>query len=70
VRGLDPADPSELGEIVASRESPSMIAFRHRSHHFVKPLVVDQETVLSLVTGAASRYLTFPGGRSQSIDFS
>jgi len=30
VRGVEPADPSELGEIVASRESPSMIAFRHR----------------------------------------
>ena len=29
-RGLEPADPSELGEIVASRESPSMIAFRLR----------------------------------------
>jgi hypothetical protein len=30
VRGLEPADPSELGEIVAGRESPSMIAFRLR----------------------------------------
>jgi hypothetical protein len=30
VRGLEPADPSELGDIVASRESPSMIAFRLR----------------------------------------
>ena len=29
-RGLEPADPSELGEPVAGRESPSMIAFRHR----------------------------------------
>jgi hypothetical protein len=29
-RGLEPADPSELGEIVAGRESPSMIAFRLR----------------------------------------
>lgn len=29
-RGLDPADPSELGEIVTGRESPSMIAFRMR----------------------------------------
>jgi len=27
-RGLEPADPSELGEVVASRESPSMMAFR------------------------------------------
>ena len=26
--GLDPADPSELGEIVAGRESPSMVAYR------------------------------------------
>jgi hypothetical protein len=30
VRGLEPADPSELGEIVAGRESPSMMAFRLR----------------------------------------
>jgi hypothetical protein len=29
-RGLEPADPSELGDIVAARESPSMIAFRLR----------------------------------------
>src|SRR5262245_36231613 len=29
-RGIEPADPSELGEIVAGRESPSMIAFRLR----------------------------------------
>jgi hypothetical protein len=30
VRGLEPADPSELGDVVADRDSPSMIAFRHR----------------------------------------
>ena len=29
-RGLERADPSDLGDPVASRESPSMIAFRHR----------------------------------------
>lgn len=29
-RGLEPADPTELGEFVAGRESPSMIAFRLR----------------------------------------
>jgi hypothetical protein len=29
-RGLDPADPADLGEIVAGRESPSMIAYRLR----------------------------------------
>jgi len=28
--GLEPADPTELGEIVAGRESPSMIGFRLR----------------------------------------
>lgn len=27
-RGLDPTDPSELGDIVAGKESPSMLAFR------------------------------------------
>ena len=30
VRGLDPADPSELGEPVSGRESPSIVAFRFR----------------------------------------
>ena len=30
-RGLEPADPSDLGEIVAGRESPSMVAYRVRS---------------------------------------
>jgi hypothetical protein len=29
-RGLDPADPGDLGEIVAGRESPSMVAYRWR----------------------------------------
>lgn len=29
-RGLEPADPMELGDLVANRESPSMIAFRLR----------------------------------------
>ena len=29
-RGLEPADPSELGDVVSGRDSPSMIAFRLR----------------------------------------
>ena len=29
-RGLEPADPSELGDVITARESPSMIAFRLR----------------------------------------
>jgi hypothetical protein len=29
-RGLDPADPSDLGDSLASRATPSMIAFRYR----------------------------------------
>src|SRR5207248_4100934 len=29
-RGLEPADPSDLGDIVAGHESPSMAAFRFR----------------------------------------
>ena len=29
-RGLEPTDPSELGDLVSSRQSPSMIAFRLR----------------------------------------
>jgi hypothetical protein len=30
-RGLDPADPSDLGDGLASRATPSMIAFRYRA---------------------------------------
>lgn len=29
-RGMEPADPSDLGDFVASRESPSLVAFRLR----------------------------------------
>ena len=29
-RGLEPADPSELGDVITGRESPSMIAYRLR----------------------------------------
>jgi hypothetical protein len=29
-RGLEPADPSELGDVINGRESPSMVAFRFR----------------------------------------
>src|SRR5262245_54439730 len=28
--GFEPADPAELGDFIAGRESPSMMAFRHR----------------------------------------
>ena len=30
-RGLEAADPSDLGDVIAGRESPSMIAFRYRA---------------------------------------
>lgn len=30
-RGLEPADPSDLGELLRGRESPSMVAFRYRA---------------------------------------
>jgi hypothetical protein len=42
-RGFEPADPSELGDLVAGRESPSMIAFRHR------PLAGTDARALSVV---------------------
>jgi hypothetical protein len=29
-RGLDPADPTDLGEVVAGRDAPSLVAFRFR----------------------------------------
>jgi hypothetical protein len=41
-QNLDPADPSELGDIVAGRESPSMLAFR------MKPLEGTQPRSLSV----------------------
>jgi hypothetical protein len=41
-RGLDPADPSELGDIVAGRESPSMLAFT------LKPLAGDEPRSLTV----------------------
>ncbi len=31
-RGLDPADPSDLGEALAGRDSPALVAFRYRAH--------------------------------------
>ena len=46
-RGFDPADPSELGDLVAGRESPSMIAFRH------KPLAGTDDRSLTV---AVARY--------------
>jgi hypothetical protein len=42
VSNLDPADPSELGDIVAGRESPSMLAFR------MKPLSGTEPRSLSI----------------------
>jgi len=41
-RGLDPADPSELGDVVAGRESPSMLAFR------LKPLAGSEPRSLAV----------------------
>ena len=31
-RGLDPADPSDLGDALAGRDSPALVAFRYRAH--------------------------------------
>jgi hypothetical protein len=36
-RGMEPADPSELGEMAARSESPSMIAFRFRPQAGTEP---------------------------------
>jgi hypothetical protein len=36
-RGMEPGDPSELGEIVAGRESPSMMAYRFRPQRGSEP---------------------------------
>jgi hypothetical protein len=43
VRGLDPADPSDLGEPLRGRDSPSLMAFRYRPQDggAARSLVVD-----------------------------
>ena len=41
-RGLEPAPPSELGDVIASRESPSMIAFRLRPLGGTEPRGLDR----------------------------
>jgi len=71
VRGLDPADPTELGDLVANRESPSMVAFRHRSVPGSEPraLTVDvvrytpQAVAVANVEEARYRALVTDDGR-------
>jgi len=41
-RGLDPTDPGDVGEIVAGRESPSMVAYR------LRPLAGDEPRSLTV----------------------
>jgi hypothetical protein len=36
-RGLDPANPSDLGTALRGRESPSLVAFRYRPQHGASP---------------------------------
>ena len=54
-RGLEPADPSELGEIVAGRESPSMIAFRLRPMAGTEPRSLDGHGRALHAAGGARR---------------
>ena len=71
VRGLEPADPSELGDVVADRDSPSMIGFRHRPIAGADPrsLTVDivrytpQAVVIANVEEARYRALVSEDGR-------
>jgi hypothetical protein len=71
VRGLEPADPSELGDVVADRDSPSMIGFRHRPIAGAEPrsLTVDvvrytpQAVVIANVEEARYRALVSEDGR-------
>lgn len=71
VRGLERADPSELGDLVTSRTSPSMVAFRHRSMPGSEPrtLSVDvvrytpQAVVVANVEEARYRALATEDGR-------
>ncbi len=70
-RGLEPADPTELGEIVAGRESPSMIAFRLRplAGHEARSLAVNvvrytpQAVLIANVEEARYRALASEDGR-------
>jgi hypothetical protein len=70
-RGLDPADPSELGDIASGRESPSMIAFRLRNMAGADPrgLTVDvvrytpQAVLIANVEEARYRALAAEDGR-------
>ena len=48
-RGLDPADPADLGDILEGRESPSMVAFGF------KPLAGDAPRTLTVGVSRYSR---------------
>jgi hypothetical protein len=69
--GLERIDPSELGEIVANRETPSMIAFRHRpiGGGDARALTVDvvrytpQAVVIANIEEARYRALASEDGR-------
>lgn len=43
--GLEPADPSDLGEMVSSRESPSLAAFKFRSTNATSPRALSVNVV-------------------------
>lgn len=70
-RGLEPADPSELGDVIAGRESPSMVAFRLRPLAGTDPrgLTVDvvrytpQAVLVANVEEARYRILATADGR-------
>ncbi|MGH9148607.1 MAG: hypothetical protein ACRD1Q_17990 [Vicinamibacterales bacterium] len=70
-RGLEPTDPSEIGDIVANRESPSMIAFRLKplAGHEPRSLTVDvvrytpQAVLIANVEEARYRALATEDGR-------
>jgi hypothetical protein len=71
VRGMERTDPSELGDVVANRESPSMIAFRHRpiAGSEARTLAVDvvrytpQAVIVANVEEARYRALASEDGR-------
>ena len=70
-RGLDTADPTDLGDIVSGRESPSMIAFRLRPQPGTEPrsLTVDvvrytpQAVLVANIEEARYRALATEDGR-------
>ena len=71
-RGLDPTDPSELGDLLAGRTSPAIVAFRYRGDQAGTPRALalmltryaPQEVLLAAVDEARYRAIVGEDGRT------